>query len=501
MLVLCSLIGGVHALRGTHPFPKYLQRSLAPQLRSGEWLPRGDELDGKIAQIFFPSVENGMVVPLTGVVDTVWVGRMGDALALAAQGAANQLFNAVSYAVSFVPTVTVPLVAAAYARGDLTAARARTCESLWLSCTIGLVGTMILDGAPRTALLLILPADALTMPLAASYLWLRSLSMVPALAASVAFAAFRGCLDVVTPLKVTLVSNLVNLVLDPILIFNANMGVAGAAIATVISEVIAAVLYLSLLLRRRLASCALLLRAPRASAILPLLAGSSSVFVRNLAWNSIMLLRARSASAADVTGTSAAAYAICLQIYYLGTVFCGAIQTCGSVLVANALGATSTISNVATASSASTTLSFEDASEARRVANRVLTWSGVVGFVVCAVQLATLPILVPLFTPLESVQRAVYGPAAAAALVQLANGPAYAAEGIAMGTCQWGALTRVTLVGLGLFLLSLRVSSKLGLGPIAAHVGVWISLGLLNAAVAVGLIVQMRTVFRLPRHC
>lgn len=174
-----------------------------------------------------------MVVPLTGVVDTVWVGRMGDALALAAQGAANQLFNAVSYAVSFVPTVTVPLVAAAYARGDLTAARARTCESLWLSCTIGLVGTMILDGAPRTALLLILPADALTMPLAASYLWLRSLSMVPALAASVAFAAFRGCLDVVTPLKVTLVSNLVNLVLDPIFIFNANMGVAGAAIATV----------------------------------------------------------------------------------------------------------------------------------------------------------------------------------------------------------------------------------------------------------------------------
>lgn len=501
MLVLCSLIGGVHALRGTHPFPKYLQRSLAPQLRSGEWLPRGDELDGKIAQIFFPSVANGMVVPLTGVVDTVWVGRMGDALALAAQGAANQLFNAVSYAVSFVPTVTVPLVAAAYARGDLTAARARTCESLWLSCTIGLVGTMILVGAPRTALLLILPADALTMPLAASYLWLRSLSMVPALAASVAFAAFRGCLDVVTPLKVTLVSNLVNLVLDPIFIFSANMGVAGAAIATVISEVIAAVLYLSLLLRRRLASWALLLRAPRASAILPLLAGSSSVFVRNLAWNSIMLLRARSASAADVTGTSAAAYAICLQIYYLGTVFCGAIQTCGSVLVANTLGATSTISNVATASSASTTLSFEDASEARRVANRVLTWSGVVGFVVCAVQLAALPLLVPLFTPLESVQRAVYGPAAAAALVQLANGPAYAAEGIAMGACQWGALTRVTLVGLGLFLLSLRVSSKLGLGPIAAHVGVWISLGLLNAAVAVGLIAQMRTVFRLPRLC
>ena len=36
-------------------------------------------------------------------------------------------------------------------------------------------------------------------------------------------------MDVVTLLKISLLANLVNVVLDPVFIFNYNMGVAGAA--------------------------------------------------------------------------------------------------------------------------------------------------------------------------------------------------------------------------------------------------------------------------------
>jgi len=54
------------------------------------------------------------------------------------------------------------------------------------------------------------------------------------------FAAFRGTLDVNTPMKITILSQMVNMVLDPIFIFGLGgikaMGVAGAAIATGISE-------------------------------------------------------------------------------------------------------------------------------------------------------------------------------------------------------------------------------------------------------------------------
>ncbi len=47
---------------------------------------------------------------------------------------------------------------------------------------------------------------------------------------------FRGLQDTRTPLAATLASNAINLVLAPLLIFTAGMGVRGAAIATVASQ-------------------------------------------------------------------------------------------------------------------------------------------------------------------------------------------------------------------------------------------------------------------------
>lgn len=59
---------------------------------------------------------------------------------------------------------------------------------------------------------------------------------------------FRGAGDTLTPLPVTAAIALINLVLDPLLMFNFNMGMAGAAIATVAAQYTGAVLYLALLL-------------------------------------------------------------------------------------------------------------------------------------------------------------------------------------------------------------------------------------------------------------
>ena len=55
-------------------------------------LPCGDELDKRIVTLAIPAVANFLILPLVGAVDTFWVGRMGNALSLAGQGAANQVF-------------------------------------------------------------------------------------------------------------------------------------------------------------------------------------------------------------------------------------------------------------------------------------------------------------------------------------------------------------------------------------------------------------------------
>eukprot|EP00962_Isochrysis_galbana_P017209 scaffold4950_cov99-Isochrysis_galbana.AAC.2 len=59
-----------------------------PRWRSA--LPQGwDELDRHVLGVAVPSMVNLAVIPLVGAVDTFWVGQMGDALALAGQGAVS----------------------------------------------------------------------------------------------------------------------------------------------------------------------------------------------------------------------------------------------------------------------------------------------------------------------------------------------------------------------------------------------------------------------------
>ena len=91
---------------------------------------------------------------------------------------------------------------------------------------------------------------------AEAYLRVRALSAPAALVGTVAVGAFRGLLDTKTPLLVSGGANLVNLALDPILIFGFGpvpaFGVAGAAAATTAAEWIAAAAFWALLVREGL---------------------------------------------------------------------------------------------------------------------------------------------------------------------------------------------------------------------------------------------------------
>jgi Na+-driven multidrug efflux pump len=142
------------------------------------------------------------------------------------------------FLIAFIPTVTAPLVAKAAGGGDIDGARERVCaavwiaqcppshclrtlfslwrmhcvrcdrcEAVWLAAVLGSLGMLLLVLFPSAALSIVLPPGAPAAAYARSYLSLRSLSLIPALISAVGFAAFRGLLDSVTPLKVSLASN------------------------------------------------------------------------------------------------------------------------------------------------------------------------------------------------------------------------------------------------------------------------------------------------------
>ena len=377
------------------------------------------------------------VFPVVGMVDTFFVGRMGSALSLAGQGAANAAFNFCFFVLAVVPTLTAPRVARAAARGDDEAVRTTARESLWIAGAVGLCGTVALVGWPRYFLKLVLPANAPALAPAARYLRYRALGYLPALLSSTCFAAFRGLLDTATPLRISLFYNALNAVLDPILIFGCGLGVAGAALATALAESVGCLMYLSQL-SKRIGGRKLLptfwRRPPARATVKALAAGAAAMQVRQIALNAAFGAATRSAQAMDATGVQAAAYSISQQLWLLAGVALFALQSSAAALVPAALGKGDNNDDT-------------DATDAaRRVADRCMGWGLFAGVGLGLLQIACLP-LVRCFSPLPEVRAAARTPAFLSALAQPVNGVAFVAEGVLLGLGAFRFLAAQTAVG------------------------------------------------------
>ena len=69
----------------------------------GAW-PCMDELDKSLIKISLPVIANFAIAPLVGTIDLFFINRMGNALAVAGQAAANQVFGSVFWLTSFLPS-------------------------------------------------------------------------------------------------------------------------------------------------------------------------------------------------------------------------------------------------------------------------------------------------------------------------------------------------------------------------------------------------------------
>ncbi len=396
----------------------------------------GDDFDRQILSSAMPSMLNMAVVPIVNSVDTFWVGRLGITLALAGQSAANQCFFSLFFLVSFLPTITAPLVATAVASGDMEEAEDKVCQALFLSNLLGALGTIMLVGFPRKSLALVLAKDAAAMEYAVPYLRFRALSMIPSLVSSTGFAAYRGLLNTVTPLKVSLCTNFLNLIADPLFIFGApfglvkGMGVCGAALATAGAETVSGLVYTRLLIRRKLVQVKKVFQVPSWESIKTIVQGGSAMLLFQLVLNIAFLTAARRVQALDSTGVAAAAYGIIMQIYSLGVVCHLGVKATAATLVP-----------------AERSKNGEEA--ARRMGDKIFIWGTILGVVLGAAQLAALPFLIPMFTTIPEVRNAIKIPSLISAFIHFVNGPLFAGEGIMVGLGTFKALTTCTILGAG----------------------------------------------------
>ena len=135
-------------------------------------------------------------------------------------------------------------------------------------------------------------------------------------------------MDTKTPLKISAASNVFNAILDPILMFTFAMGVPGAALATLSAEIISAVAFLTLMLRRKMIRWSKLFSLPSWAKLKPLLEGGAALQLRNVALNLTFLMVARVTQSLDDTGVAASAHGKmshcvpCLIMYKLQVLAC-----------------------------------------------------------------------------------------------------------------------------------------------------------------------------------
>jgi MATE family multidrug resistance protein len=177
---------------------------------------------------------------MMGLVDVAVLGRLG-ARELAGSGLANAVFFAFSVIGMGMVFGVDPLIAQAVGAGDRARARRWMWQGIWLGLIVSAILTVILLlGA--VALPLIGSKEELIAP-ARAYLLVRLLSLVPFLLFFVV-RAYLQAHGVTKPMVVAMVlANVLNLAGDIAFVFGVGdvipaMGVAGAALATVLCTIL-----------------------------------------------------------------------------------------------------------------------------------------------------------------------------------------------------------------------------------------------------------------------
>jgi len=198
-----------------------------------------------------PIVVTNLFQTAYNLADTFWLGQYStDALA-AISFAFPMVFLLISFGMGI--SVAGSVLVAQYTGSD-DPAEAEYAASQ--TVTFALIVSVLLGGIGYVAIgefLDLMGASADVLPLATDYMEVISLGLVFMFGFFVFIALMRGYGDTITPMLVMFGSVVLNIVLDPFLIFGVwvfpEMGIQGAAVATVFSRGLALIVGLAIMFR------------------------------------------------------------------------------------------------------------------------------------------------------------------------------------------------------------------------------------------------------------
>ncbi len=187
----------------------------------------------RILRLALPSVVTNITVPLLGLVDTTVVGHMGRAEYIAAVAIGTTIFNMTYWLFGFLRMGTTGVVSQARGAGDEAGIRMGLTRSLMFGLFISLFLLLLQTPLLRFALWLMQPS-AEVAHFAAQYfrvcIW-----GAPAMLASYALTGwFIGMQNTRTPMWMSILQNIINILCTCLFVFGFGMGVQGVALGTIV---------------------------------------------------------------------------------------------------------------------------------------------------------------------------------------------------------------------------------------------------------------------------
>ena len=192
-----------------------------------------------------------MAIPLMGVafvqmtynlVDMFWLGRHSRA-AVAAVGTAG-LASYIANTISVIGRVGASTwISQYYGRGDSDTAKEYVENGLAVNVAIGFIVSLI-TFLNRDLFLGLFEISDLVYSHAMDYLTVMSIGFIILFINTMMAGGYNSIGDSKIPFKVSIIGLVANIILDPLFIFGLDMGVSGAAIATVLSQTLVFIGYI-----------------------------------------------------------------------------------------------------------------------------------------------------------------------------------------------------------------------------------------------------------------
>ncbi|MDV2978130.1 UNVERIFIED_CONTAM: MATE family efflux transporter [Actinomycetes bacterium ARC8] len=240
----------------------------------------------QILALAVPALGALIAEPLFLMADSAIVGHLGVAELAGAALGTTVLHTAVGLMI-FLAYATTPAVARALGAGDPGKAMAAGRDGMWFAVVLGLVLSLAgYFGAGR--LVRLMGGEGATAQFAVDYINYSMPGLTAMLLVLAATGVLRGMQDTKTPLVVATVGFGLNIVLNFILVYWADMSVAGAALGTSIAQWMMALVYLWMIFPRIRAQGISL--APSWSGFISTGQVGSWLMLRNLSMRAALLL-------------------------------------------------------------------------------------------------------------------------------------------------------------------------------------------------------------------